>query len=170
MPSDTGLFEKKFNSGHELILYSPSENKIYGIIAIRKFNTSDFAVSYVAAEQGYGVYMYELAMMYLDDDGAGLMPDRTGNIRPKAWNIWKRFYDRDDVEKYPATGNNYSAKTYIFLGADETEKDVEIYNTIYYMQPDNDFFTLIKNAEEYVSKKEPDKVYDLADKFFRKKY
>ena len=170
LPIDTGLFIKPLNNGYELILYSPQEKQIYGTIGIRNFNTSDYTVSYVAAQQGYGVYMYELAMMQLDEHDAGLMPDRTGNIRPKAWNIWKKFYERDDVEKYQARGSNYSDKINVFLGDTKSDIDNKIYNTVFYMQPNNDYFTLINNAQKHLSKKSPDKIYTVADKFFKKMY
>ena len=168
LSDDTCLFTKSLNSGYELVLFSPTDKKVHGMIGIRKHQTSDYFVSYVAATGGFGVYMYELAMMFLDDDDAGLMPDRSGNIRERAWNVWKIFYERTDVEKYPASGNNYSTNFNIFLGDDVNPKDVEIYNTIYYMQPDPSFGKYIQNAENY--NKNVDRIFNLADKLLHKLY
>jgi hypothetical protein len=51
------------------------------------------------AEKGFGPYIYELMMMLLNIKGKGLMPNREGDIRKTALNVWSKFYSRDDVKK-----------------------------------------------------------------------
>jgi hypothetical protein len=38
-------------------------------------------------------------MMLLNIKGKGLMPNREGDIRKTALNVWSKFYSRDDVKK-----------------------------------------------------------------------
>jgi len=164
LPSDTGLFIKKTNNGYELVLYSSEAEKVYGIIGIRKYNTADYFVSYVAAEQGFGYYMYELAMMQISKEDAGLMPDRSGEIKPKAWNIWKRFYERKDVYKTLASKSNISNVKKI-----EDEEYDKIFNSVYYMEKNSDFSKLVKNSKSK-SKEEVDKIFQLADDYNAERY
>lgn len=165
LPEDTGLFIKRLNNGYELVLYSSTDDKVYGIIGIRNYQTSDYFVSYVAAEQGFGVYMYELAMMLLSKEDAGLMPDRSGEIKDKAWNIWKKFYnERADVYKTPASKANISDKKKF-----DNEEDNKIYNSVYYMEKSGDFSKLLKNAKT----KSPDeikRIFQLADDYNAERY
>ena len=165
LPSDTGLFIQNLNNGYELVLYSSEEDKVYGIIGVRNFKTNDYFVSYVAAEQGFGVYMYELAMMLLSKEDAGLMPDRSGEIKPKAWNIWKRFYhERGDVYKTPATKTNVSDKKQF-----EDEEDAKVLNSVYYMEKSSDFNKLVQNAK-LKNKSEIERIFQLADDYNAEKY
>lgn len=53
----------------------------------------------VAAEKGYGPLLYEAVMNEIGEDW--LAPDAT-SVSVSAKNIWKRFYDREDVQKEPA--------------------------------------------------------------------
>ena len=153
------------NNGYELVLYSSDEDKVYGIIGIRNYQTSDYFVSYVAAEQGFGVYMYELAMMLLSKEDAGLMPDRSGEIKDKAWNIWKKFYnERADVYKSPASKVNISDKKKF-----DNEEDNKIYNSVYYMEKNSDYSKLLKNAKTK-SPDEINKIFQLADDYNAERY
>lgn len=165
LPEDTGLFIKRTNSGYELVLYSSSDDKVYGIIGVRNFKTNDYFVSYVAAEQGFGVYMYELAMMLLSKEDAGLMPDRSGEIKDKAWNIWKKFYyERGDVYKSPATNSNISDKKKF-----DNEEDNKIFNSVYYMEKSGDFNKLLKNAKTKTPE-EVSRIFQLADDYNAERY
>jgi len=166
LPEDTGLFVKPLNNGYELVLFSPSAKKVFGMIGARNLGTSDFFVSYVAAIDGFGPYLYELAMMYLSrKEDAGLMPDRTGFVKEKAWNIWKKFYERSDVQKSPASKINRSDKNKF-----QEEGDDEIYNTVFYMEPDGSFRKLTSTAKELSKKINVDKLFEMADKLFNKLY
>ena len=68
LPEGTGLFAKEQNSS-ELVLFNPKTKEAYGIINFVYISgNSDFHyVIAVAAEQGFGPLMYELAMMYVAD-------------------------------------------------------------------------------------------------------
>jgi hypothetical protein len=166
LPEDTGLFVKPLNNGYELVLFSPSAKKVFGMIGARNLGTSDFFVSYVAAIDGFGPYLYELTMMYLSrKEDAGLMPDRTGFVKEKAWNIWKKFYERSDVQKSPASKINRSDKNKF-----QEEGDDEIYNTVFYMEPDGSFRKLTSTAKELSKKINVDKLFEMADKLFNKLY
>ena len=83
----TGLFIKTNNSGAELVLFNPSINKVYGTITfISNVNNGPYHyVSGVAAEKGFGPFIYELAMMWCNQNGSMLMPSRDGSIEKEAW-------------------------------------------------------------------------------------
>lgn len=99
LPEDTGLFVNDNGNWLFFILYSKSEDKIYGTITTSDINGSLKlqTVGRVAAEKGYGPLMYEIAMAYINP--GYLMPSRDGDIRSEAWNVWKKFYERKDIGK-----------------------------------------------------------------------
>ena len=180
----TGLFIKTNNSGAELVLFNPSINKVYGTITfISNVNNGPYHyVSGVAAEKGFGPFIYELAMMWCNQNGSMLMPSRDGTIEKEAWVVWTRFYDRTDIIKdtldlydsafkfdmiYPDESpiDDYERKEMWNDSNGKDKKTLLIFNTGYSIKPDNDYSVLIKKANEY-----PEKIYDkafkLGDKFF----
>jgi hypothetical protein len=61
---------------------------------------------------------YELMMMLLNIKGKGLMPNREGDIRKTALNVWSKFYSRDDVKKEtiePINSDKTINKIIVFL-------------------------------------------------------
>ena len=184
LPEGTGLFIKTNNSGAELVLFNPSINKVYGTITFIS-NVKDgpyHYVSGVAAEKGFGPFIYELAMMWCNQNGSMLMPSRDGTIEKEAWVVWTRFYDRTDIIKdtldlynsafkfdiiYPDEDpiDDYERKEMWNDSNSKDKKTLLTFNTGYSIKPDNDYSTLIKKSNEY-----PEKIYDkafkLGDKFF----
>jgi hypothetical protein len=76
---------------HHLSLAPKIKNAIIGTMTIEKGKVSK--VISVAAEKGYGPLMYEIASSL----GGWLTSDI--DVKPGAEAVWKRFYDRKDVEK-----------------------------------------------------------------------
>jgi len=175
LPEGTGLFAKEQNSS-ELVLFNPKTKEAYGIINFVYISgNSDFHyVIAVAAEQGFGPLMYQLAMMYIADKHNNyLAPARDGDIKSKAWNIWDKMYQRDDVTKktLPITDEKFYYDI-LFpseeVGPDEREeafnelepneqRDLLIFNSGYTMKPTSDYQRLMSIAQKY-----DEKTYHLA--------
>lgn len=190
LPEDTGLFVNDNGNWLFFILYSKSEDKIYGTIT-----TSDIdgslklqTVGRVAAEKGYGPLIYEIAMAYINP--GYLMPSRDGDIRGEAWNVWEKFYERKDVIKKTldikdelfsfviVTGDSHEdfesveEKQEMFDELSNFEKKgVMVFNTMYqYRNPI--ILKLIYRADEQINNKEVT-LNDLKNKavqYFQNKY
>jgi hypothetical protein len=102
-------------------------------------------------------------MMLLNIKGKGLMPNREGDIRKTALNVWSKFYSRDDVKKETiepinsdkTINKNYSVSIlnkidltfnneeefidYYSSLNEEDKKILSLFNTIYTMQPNAQF-------------------------------
>ena len=197
LPSGTGLFNNN-HDGVRIYLYNPESNISFGVLTAY-LRHNNYSINTVAAEKGFGPYMYELAMMYASLKGKGLSPDRTGEIRSDAWNIWLKFNQRSDVKKTPIIPFNQNGEmnkdySVSFLTGDETsfedsfENDIEfkeywdslspddkntlnIYNTVYSMQPSNAFRTLVSIADSYIKKGfDVNKAFSSGRKLFFSKY
>jgi len=163
LPEATALFLNDENRTIDLNLYDPNTNNIYGTISITK-EPNYYYVSGVAAERGFGPFMYELAMTYAGKNNMGLMPSRDGDVRGEAWNVWKQFYyNRPDVKKVTL---NIGDEGYTFgiLGFDNNNFDsydeiikhyntlnkknreaLNVFNSLYYFK-DNSLAELIKRG------------------------
>jgi len=175
LPEGTGLFVKEKNSS-ELVLFNPKTKEVYGIINFVYIsgNSDFYYVIAVAAEQGFGPLMYQLAMMYIANKHNNyLAPARNGDIKSKAWNIWDKMYQRDDVTKKTLTvTDNKFYYDILFpteeVGDDEREeafnelnpneqRDLLIFNSGYTMKPTSDYQKLTSIAQEY-----DERTYELA--------
>lgn len=191
LPDTAALFVKELNSGYTLVIYDPTTKNAYATITIISNQTSprdSFYSTGVAAEKGFGPFIYELGMMVAGD--RGLMPSRDGDVRGEAWNVWKNFYKRDDVKKetIPLEDDDFSFKIIEDHGvltpeekqmwfwqiqdddySDET--NLELFNSIFKMKPDSQFEELYKRGEEYIDKGfDLDDAIDEGDKLWREKY
>ena len=132
--------------------------------------------------------MYEIAMAYINP--SFLMPSRDGDIRTGAWEVWKKFYDRKDVNKKTldiqdelfsfviATGDSHEdfespeEKQEMFNELpDYDKKTVTVFNTMYqYKNPM--ILKLIYKADEQLNNKEVDMndLGTLAVRYFERKY
>lgn len=190
LPEDTGLFVNDNGSWLFFILYSKSEDKIYGTITTSDINGSLKlqTVGRIAAEKGYGPLMYEIAMAYINP--GYLMPSRDGDIRSEAWNVWKKFYERKDIGKKTlaisdelfsfviVTGDSHEdfesteEKQELFDDMSKYDQQtVTIFNTMYqYRNPI--ILKLIYKADEQINNKEIT-LNDLKNKavqYFQNKY
>lgn len=174
LPLETALFQK--DGRNSLVLYNPKTKESYGVISAG-LRGEIYDVDKVAAEHGFGPYMYEFAMMVANMKGKGLMPDRSGEVTPSAFKIWEKFYNRGDIKKTPiepftedgSPNPNYSVALITGNEVDsyDTPKDFKIfwdgldsvrkdyltkYNTSYTMQPNNDFRDLLARGKNYIKK------------------
>jgi len=163
----TGLFTHNVNNGYDFVLYNPSTHHVYGIISLSQsdFYGDSFFVAGVAAEKGFGPFMYELAMMQGFIDNRGLMPSRDGDIRPEAWKVWEQFFNRTDIIKKELNihdpdfrvdiieDGKYQFKRkgeiddFINEITDEDRHILRVFNTIYSIKPTNEFTQLINTAK-----------------------
>ena len=190
LPEDTGLFVNDNGSWLFFILYSKSEDKVYGTITTSDINGSNKIqeVGRVAAEKGYGPLMYEMAMAYINS--GSLMPTRDGDIRSEAWNVWKKFYERKDIGKKTLDISD-ELFSFVIVTGDSREdfesteekqelfddmskydqQTVTIFNTMYqYRNPI--ILKLIYKADEQINNKEVT-LNDLKNKavqYFQNKY
>jgi hypothetical protein len=147
-----------------LTLYDPETDRSYGYIGLS--NKGDYyTFPAVAAEKGFGPLVYELALMYVKSKNSSLMVSRDGDIRGEAFEVWKKFYYRDDVDKktlpFESDDFNFALITgdetfdsdvqkqveYEFHVNDGYEEDIKIYNTKMSMEPSEDFFMLQKKHD-----------------------
>lgn len=73
-----------------------NQDTITGDIVIRS-SPSGWTVEQVAAEKGQGPFLYEVAMMSVYPEY--LSPSYTGDTSDSALQVWKKFYQRTDVER-----------------------------------------------------------------------
>lgn len=190
LPEDIGLFVSDNGTWLNFILYSKSEDRIYGAITTSDINDSNKLqeVGRVAAEKGYGPLIYEMAMAYINP--GFLMPSRDGDIRGEAWGVWEKFYQRKDINKKTlpiendlfsfliVTGDSHEEfdsleeKQEMFDELSDFEKEgVMVFNTMYqYRNPM--ILKLIYKADELVKNGEVD-IRDLkysASEYFNQKY
>lgn len=155
LDSDVGLFIYE----NALTLYNPKNNRVYGYIGLSK-KKDFFTFPAVAAEKGFGPFIYELALMYVRTQNSNLMVNRDGDIRGEAFEVWKKFYNRNDVSKKELSFTDKSYNFAIITG-DETfdsdmqkqieyeyhvedghEQKIKIYNTMMSMEPSEEFNSL----------------------------
>lgn len=165
LPSTTGLFIMDKGVTIMMSLYDPESNRCYGYLtaADSMEGSNDYSVMSVAAEKGFGPFVYELAMMYVNAKGKGLMPSRDGDVRGDAFDVWTKFYDRKDVKKNKLTPDSPAFKFAILFDDSEMEdvddvvefytelskedkRILSIFNSAYFLSPNDVFNTLIKNA------------------------
>jgi len=165
LPSTTGLFIMDKGVTIMMSLYDPESNKCYGYLTATDSmeGSNDYSVMSVAAEKGFGPFVYELAMMYVNAKGKGLTPSRDGDVRGDAFDVWAKFYDRKDVKKNKLTPDSPGFKFAILFDDDEMEdvddvfefyrelskedkRILSIFNSVYFLSPNDVFNTLIKNA------------------------
>lgn len=171
LPVTAALFIKEINQGYDLVIYDPQDKFVFATITIsqRDYLGPNYFVSGVAAKQGYGPLIYELAMMLINKENRGLMPARDGDVRSDAWNVWERFFSRSDVEKktmgptdeffrYDILGDAYEFESEEEFDEfwsevdDHDRKTLEVFNTVYYMKPDSEFEQLKKRGQDWESK------------------
>lgn len=192
LPKETALFSK--NNGIYMSLYDPINKNTYGMISA-SLRGDFYDMNSVASEKGFGPYMYEFAMMKAYSNGKGLVPSRNGDIRSGALNIWLRFYDRKDVKKISIApfdkngewNKNYSVAIYTgdedefespeefneFMGElkPEMQEIIKKYNTIYSMEPNDDYKNMLARGDDYVKKgMNPSRAFIGANNLFMSKY
>jgi hypothetical protein len=194
LPEDAALFVTKKGVG--LTLYDPKTNNVYATLGSSLRNSElGYDVDNVAAEKGFGPFIYELAMMHANIRRKGLMPNRSGDIRTEALNVWEKFYMRTDVEKKTIepilpngefntnyrvdilTGDEYTFSGYddfmsYFNELDDNQKKIlAVFNTIYSMKPNTQYETLIQRGKDYQTKGfNPSKAISIGSKYFNSKY
>lgn len=193
LPKETALFSK--NDGIYLSLYDPMTRTTYGMISA-SLRGQNYSVVSVAAEKGFGPYMYEFAMMTANQKGKGLMPARDGDVRSEALDVWYRFYDRADVKKqtlapFDASGNHNPEYSIAILSGDEDfdfenpeefkewwddlddseQKVMNIFNSVYFMAPNQDYRDMLARGLAYNKKgMNPSRPFTAAQQLFMQKY
>jgi lysozyme len=191
LPYSTALFIREINQGYDLVLYDPKANRVYGTITVaqRDHYGPNYFVTGVAAERGFGPFIYELAMMHLSKLGRGLMPTRDGDVRDVAFSVWKQFFNRPDVNKEIMTIDNpYYRFDILGFSKDEfdSEEEVEemlseledyqiealkVFNTSYSMNTDTQYNQLLNKAKEYSNSGFDSQIaIDRADEFWNDAY
>ena len=173
LPKETSLFidNKKSNYGYVLTLYNPKTKNAYAIITIHKmvYFGDVYFVTSVAAEKGFGPFIYELAMMHLNTQNLGLMPSRDGDVKEGALKVWKKFYNRSDVSKKTFDLLDSRFRCDIIVGDECEFKDdndkiewwedlnseekyvLKVFNTTYSIPPNNQYKELISRAKKWES-------------------
>lgn len=186
LPEDIGLFTPRpINRDTDLILYSLSENKVYGVLSYWEFDKFS-SVTSVAAEKGFGPFLYEMAMMHT----GGLAPARNGDITGGAWNVWTKFYKNPNIVKFdiPIFSEDYSfslitqrahynlklsEKKELYESMDIDAKiKLKIFNSVYSIDRNNEYPTLINNAKITFKENGANlrEISDMANDFFDQKY
>ena len=148
------------------VLYKPFQ--IFGMLTvIYKPQCGAYEVTMSAAESGFGPLLYQAAMSIKGPNF--IMADRT-MVSDAALNIWKKFFNREDVVKEPLQKNcKYSL-------IDEDSKALNFKFTlkspIDYSALENEHQTYIKKVDLHGKTKEQflETLKNLANNFFREKY
>lgn len=193
LPKETALFSK--NDKLYLSLYDPMTRTPYGMISA-SLRGQNYDMGNVVAEKGFGPYMYEFAMMTANLKGKGLMPARDGDVRSEALDVWYKFFDRGDVKKqtiapFDGSGNwNPEYSTAILSGDEDDSFDnpeefqewwdglndaeqrvMKIFNSVYFMAPNQDYNDMLVRGKEYVKKgMNPERPFTAAQQLFMSKY
>ena len=192
LPKETALFSQ--NDGIYMSLYDPKAKNTYGMISA-SLRGQNYDVNSVAAEKGFGPYMYEFAMMNAYSKGKGLMPSRDGDVREGALSVWLKFFDRPDVKKqqiapFDSNGNwNDEYSVAIYTGDEdgfedqeefnefweeldpETQNILKVFNTSYSMAPSEDYHNMLARGQEYIKKgMNPSRAFAGAQKLFTSMY
>jgi len=169
------LFENKINYNYKLlikdntlVLYNDMIDNVLGILNLAQTNNDNvYYVASVGAEKGLGTKLYEYALMYIYSDF--MIPSRDGDVTGEAFNIWKKFYNRNDIEKIEnsdifsdnfyfslITGEDeyldYSEKKEIIEYWNENDeyskniKELMIFNTKYRKKPNKEYIKLINES------------------------
>jgi len=190
LPETAALFVRDINQGYDLVIYDPTNKKIYGTITVVYRNEfgPDYFVTGVAAEKGFGPFIYELAMMHAGRNGKGLMPSRDGDVRGEAWGVWKQFYDRADIKKKTLSPDSPYFKFDILFSEDdfgseeekqewfqeasqEEIKTIEIFNTAYYLNKDEQYKELLTRASKFIRNGfDIQKAIDVAENYWYDQY
>lgn len=193
LPKETALFSRP--NKLYMSLYDPMTKTAYGVISA-PLRGQNYDIGTVAAEKGFGPYMYEFAMMAANTKGKGVTLARDGNVREEALGVWLKMYDRSDVKKqtippFDSSGNwnpNYS--TAILTGdedygyespeefqeywddLDSNEQNILTkYNMIYSMAPNQDYRDMLVRGEEYIKKgMNPERAFKAGQDLFFHKY
>jgi len=175
-----------------LTLYNPNNDKVYGYVGLKSvknpifFRTKEglfYTFPAIAAQSGFGPLIYEFALMYVKTKDSNLMVARDGDIRDKAFNVWKKFYNRADVLKKTLPMSHKAYNFAIVTGDDDfsgmpkeieyefhtqngNEKDIIIYNTMMSMEPSKEFFSL----QEKYTDLDLEEISDMGRDFFSEYY
>jgi len=148
-----------------MVLMDVDSNRIYGVIDMHKASQKTYDIVSVAAEKGLGPLMYEFAMMYANTKG--VMPFRSGDVTKSAKNVWKKFYDRDDIKKILVTKDEreWSYPFDKFLSDSDRSKEemLNIFNTKYYKSPTSEFKELVERGQKSIKENKID-LYDVIER------
>lgn len=184
--TDVGLFIFE----DSLTLYNPKIDKVIAYIGLSQDSDGTYYFPSVAAEKGYGPMIYELAMMFVGENG--LMVSRDGDIRGEALDVWIKFYnsDRKDIIKTTLELTDEDFNFAIIHGEDNThenehdklaefeahveesyEETILAYNTIMYMYKTETYNRLISIANDWLNKGVSlEEVIDKGHDFFSYRY
>ena len=112
--------------------------------------------------RGLGALAYEFTMMSIYP--SGLMPNRDGDVREKAFNVWEKFYERNDLEKESIAFSSSQYSIAIATGEDEPtteeenrefyeesdaeyQKTLDTFNTAYKIKPNSIYESNIINLD-----------------------
>ena len=128
-----------------LDLFDFATKKCVGVITLRKISERAWGITTVAADNGYGPIMYELAMMYIHPHG--VCTDRLSDTKDAAMNVCKKFVnDRIDVKKIQIKEDDIEYMT----KNSENEEKFELQNIICAKKPSIWLGKLIKRGEDLI--------------------
>ena len=85
-----------------------NKDPLVAVVAIRPVNTTKYGqcnnaaeVYMSAAKEGYGPFMYDIAMTYAKKSGKNQITSDRFSVDPSAENVWKGMSKRSDVESHP---------------------------------------------------------------------
>ena len=148
-------YDKKYrytDDTYICIYITDSEYNILSSIEAVSIEDNYYVGGSASKLRGLGALAYEFTMMNIYP--SGLMPNRDGDVREGAFNIWEKFYERNDLEKdnIPFSSSQYSIA--IATGEDEPtteeenrefyeessteyQKGLDTFNTAYKMKPNS---------------------------------
>jgi len=177
------LIEDMFG-GFSFVLLNTKTDVVIGtlnLVVYDDINDKEYfgMVTSVGAERGYGKYLYEFALMYVD---VPVMPSRDGDVTGEAMNVWEKLYNDSDVVKdtlkweddeftlsilfgekeyYSLEEKEEIYKEYLENGEDlKKDEEIKIFNTKYSINKESDLYLELKDKGRKFDK-DTDKYFDV---------
>ena len=165
------LIEESFG-GYSFVLLDIEKDLVVGTINLVVYDDKNNIpvhgmVTSVGADRGYGKYLYEFALMYLD---VPIMPSRDGDVTGEAMSVWTKLYNDNNVIKntldwedeeftlsimfgeqtyYSIEEKDEIYQEYLEDGNDiKDDEEIKIFNTMYSIDNESDLFIELKNKGE----------------------
>jgi hypothetical protein len=163
-----GLVITKLSNGVALDLYDFLKHRVLATTDCVHLADNVFQQTGVAAEKGYGPMIYEMAMMTIYDNGLTLT--RSGDIRGTAFEVWEKFYHRNDVVKFsiPEGSRSYSEE---YPESEYGDRAI-IGNTAFTMPPSGAYENIIERTPILmrIHKISKEEIREQGGNFFAYKY
>lgn len=143
-------------------------------------------ITSVGSERGYGKYLYEFALMYID---VPILPSRDGDVTGEAMKVWEKLYNDPKVIKeelnwedddytlsilfgdqvyYTLKEKEEIYQNYLENGEDlKNDIELQIFNTKYTIKNNSNLYLRLKKiGEKFMKNNNTDEYFDVDYSYF----